>query len=149
MLKYTYRSQGNNCACIINDSFHAKVGFPVFEANQLQKQYRCSPLNLSPQAEYAAKLLKTVNFYFLSCFVSFQSHNQVKNREIPWNLSASGLRLVNCGRFLPSVLTTKGPRTGGFTDMQSVLWACLGFSMCIGIQKHLYTSVCLSPPLLH
>lgn len=54
MLIYTCRSQGNNYACIINDSFHTHVRFRVFEANQLQKHhcyltsiyYRC---RTSPQ----------------------------------------------------------------------------------------------------
>lgn len=117
MLIYTRRSRGNNSEWIINDSFHAPISFRVFEANQLQKQHRCLSSNLLPQARFAAKLKQTVNFHFLSCFVSFHSHTQVKKSRIFWN-PASGF--ANCGRFLPSVLTTKGPRTGGFTDMRPV-----------------------------
>lgn len=79
MLIYTRRSRGNNSEWIINDSFHAPISFRVFEANQLQKQHRCLSSNLLPQARFAAKLKQTVNFYFLSCFVSFHSHTQVKN----------------------------------------------------------------------
>lgn len=128
MLIYTCRSRGNNCACIINDSFHAQVGFRVFEANQLQKQHRCLSSNLLPQAYFAARLYKQkifISFLVLFRFTLTLKTTIVKLRGI-WNRCK---RSCDCGRFLPSVLTTKGWRTGVFTDMRPVLWACLGFNM--------------------
>lgn len=79
-----------------------------------------------------------ISFLVLFRFTLTLKTTIVKLRGI-WNRCK---RSCDCGRFLPSVLTTKGWRTGVFTDMRPVLWACLGFNMCR--HSKTFLQVCMS-----
>lgn len=85
---------------------------------QIYYHRRISPQDFSKQKIF-------ISFLVLFRFTLTLKATIVKLRGI-WNRCK---RSCDCGRFLPSVLTTKGWRTGGFTDMRPVLWACLGFNM--------------------
>lgn len=86
--------------------------------HQIYYHRRISPQDFSKQKIF-------ISFLVLFRFTLTLKTTIVKLRGI-WNRCK---RSCDCGRFLPSVLTTKGWRTGGFTDMRPVLWACLGFNM--------------------
>lgn len=85
---------------------------------QIYYHRRISPQDFSKQKIF-------ISFLVLFRFTLTLKSTIVKLRGI-WNRCK---RSCDCGRFLPSVLTTKGWRTGSFTDMRPVLWACLGFNM--------------------
>lgn len=99
MLIYTCRSRGNNCACIINDSFHPHVRFRVFEANQLQKHH-CYLTSIYCRCQTSPQDLRNSKYLFpslvLFLFTLTLSSKIVKLHGI-WN----------CGRFLPSVCQQK------------------------------------------
>ena len=94
MLIYTCRSQGNNYACIINDSFHTHVRFRVFEANQLQKHH-CYLTSIYYRCRTSPQDFRNSKFLYPSLVLFLFTHSVQKS----WNSMEFGIVGGSCQVF--------------------------------------------------